>query len=68
MESKSDKPIRKSQIELTEIDELPNNRETIQLKAIQYATQQGNRSGRIANQFAKMIVGQEMLSAADLTV
>ncbi|EPQ2010647.1 TPA: DUF815 domain-containing protein, partial [Acinetobacter baumannii] len=42
--------------------------ETIQLKAIQYATQQGNRSGRIANQFAKMIVGQEMLSAADLTV
>ncbi|MFI7883677.1 hypothetical protein ACFMJL_19565, partial [Acinetobacter baumannii] len=26
---------------------------SIQLKAIQYATQQGNRSGRIANQFAK---------------
>lgn len=42
--------------------------ETIQLKAIQYATQQGNRSGRIANQFAKMIVGQEMLSAAGLAV
>lgn len=46
----------------------PQTWETIQLKAIQYATQQGNRSGRIANQFAKMIVGQEMLSAADLTV
>lgn len=26
MESKSDRPIRKSQIELTEIDELPNNK------------------------------------------
>lgn len=36
--------------------------ETIQLKAIQYATRQGNRSERIANQFAKMLIGQEMLS------
>jgi len=34
----------------------------VHLKAIQYATQQGNRSGRIANQFAKMLIGQEMLS------
>lgn len=35
--------------------------ESVRLLALQYATQQGNRSGRIANQFAKMTVGQEQL-------
>ena len=43
------------------------NWDSLQLKAIQYATQQGNRSGRIANQFAKMIVGQEMLQSQNLS-
>ncbi|MFU8926250.1 ATP-binding protein [Acinetobacter puyangensis] len=35
----------------------------IRLLAIQYATQKGNRSGRVANQFAKMMAGQKLLKA-----
>ncbi|MBJ9983830.1 ATP-binding protein [Acinetobacter sp. S40] len=35
--------------------------EHVKQQAIQYATQKGNRSGRIANQFAKMLSGQRAL-------
>nr|WP_151979688.1 ATP-binding protein [Acinetobacter guerrae] len=35
--------------------------EQVKQQAIQYATQKGNRSGRIANQFAKMLSGQKAL-------
>lgn len=35
--------------------------EQVKQQAIQYATQKGNRSGRIANQFAKMLSGQRAL-------
>ncbi|MFT4022090.1 MAG: ATP-binding protein [Acinetobacter sp.] len=35
--------------------------------AIQYATQKGNRSGRIANQFAKLMSGQRLLQQKNNT-